>query len=298
MARWQHRRSCEIHPCLNAVSRSAGPSRLCVDCAGRLTAWLIALPGIYAELEEILAMPLQRGERVSRSATPSIPLNEQAVRARSRIVGVLASWADLVADEHAVPPPRRAVRDMSHFLVHHARWLAAHLAATDLFGEIYDLVRKGQQAIALGRIGIVDLGPCVVPGCPGELTALLQPAGAVRPSCVRCSQDAGHTWSPAQWQGLHRQRSQLVREGTRGLRASDIASVWRISVGTVYSLASEHGWRRRRDGSRVCYSVSDVFETMTSRYPAGPAAAGACRGRAIAPAPAASCLSDGRRWAG
>jgi hypothetical protein len=50
-----------------------------------------------------------------------------------------------------------------------------------------------------------------------------------------------------------------------GLSVSDIVAIWRIPVGSVYRLASEHGWRRYHESRRVLYHPLDVSTTLAGR---------------------------------
>jgi hypothetical protein len=53
----------------------------------------------------------------------------------------------------------------------------------------------------------------------------------------------------------------------RGLTADDIAHIWKISLGSIYRLASQRKWRRYRDGGRTYYHARDVTETLDSLTP-------------------------------
>jgi hypothetical protein len=234
---------------------------LCPECRARLAAQLAALPGLYAELERDLATSRAVGERVRGSGTPGIRLNEQAVDARADMRLILASWADLVAEGSGVAPPARTVPSMAAFLARHLDWLTAHPAAGDAAAEIAALAQAASTAARPSRWRRIQLGGCVVAGCDGQLTALVRDRDAPLPSAITCDTGADHTWPPELWHTLQARRA---AGPNTGLTAEDIARTWRIPRGTVYWLASVHGWRRQRCGRRVHYAVADVVSTLSA----------------------------------
>lgn len=177
--------------------RPAAGSSLCDPCATKLGRDLAELPRLHRELLYALSAPERSGEKVRATGYPGIPFNDRAARARGQVVGVLASWAELVVQERGVRPPRRDVRALSEFLVRHRDWLAAHEAAGDCVDEVADLVSKGRGVIAPQVIRAVPIGACVAPGCPGELNAAAQ-------STIRCTADPTHVWGPRSWSELRR----------------------------------------------------------------------------------------------
>ncbi|MET8691165.1 hypothetical protein ACFTT0_10915 [Streptomyces bauhiniae] len=50
-----------------------------------------------------------------------------------------------------------------------------------------------------------------------------------------------------------------------GLSVTDVVEIWRVPAGTVYRLASQHGWRRYRESGRTLYHPIDVSTTLSER---------------------------------
>lgn len=197
------------------------------------------------------------GDRVT---VPGIPSNGPAVEARAEIRGTLASWADLIVEGRTVRLPLRTVPALAAFLRRHLAWLATHPAAEDAAAEIDALVRRTLPITRPRPERRVSVGPCIAAGCHGRLTAVVREPGALHPSAVECNADRTHRWPSDRWRALHRGRPGAG--GTSGLSSREISTAWRIPAGTVYWLANEHRWRRRRDGRRVYYAQEDVFTTL------------------------------------
>jgi len=251
--------------------RPAAPGLvLCRSCRDRLAADLVALPGLYAELERNLATSRGMLERVRGSGTPGIRLNQQAVNVRADMLAVLASWADLVVDGSGATPPARTVPALAAFLGRKLRWLSARPAAGDAADEIATLAQAAKTAARPDPSRRIQLGPCVVDGCNGRLTALVRDRDAALPSAITCDTGTDHAWPPDLWHTLQGRRAVATRVG---LTADDIARIWRIARGTVYWMASVHRLRRRRRGRRVYYASEDVITTLESEGLAGPAPA-------------------------
>ncbi|MFC8846781.1 MULTISPECIES: hypothetical protein [unclassified Micromonospora] len=196
---------------------------------------------------------------------------------RSTILGVLGCWAGLVVDERRVVAPARTAIGLANFLLRHLRWLAAHPAAGEFSDETARLVRSARRAAYPSQVRQVVLGVCVEPGCDGQLTALLRPGDPTRTE-IRCRKDAGHRWADHQWLELSRRMGDGTAvparriaggrdavPGVRWLAAADIARLWRVPSGTVYRLASEQGWERRRRAGRTLYLETDVSRTFDRR---------------------------------
>jgi hypothetical protein len=47
-----------------------------------------------------------------------------------------------------------------------------------------------------------------------------------------------------------------------GLTAPDIAQIWQLPLGTVYQLATRHGWQRFRRSGRMHYATQDVLQVL------------------------------------
>jgi hypothetical protein len=167
---------------------------------------------------------------------------------------VLASWAGLIVQETGTPPPRRAVADLCRFLLGRADFLLRHPAAGDLVAEVAALVKEAEQVLRPDRVRA--LGSCVVPGCRGRLISGRGP-DALR---VVCDADAAHAWSGPEVLSLDAGQQQ-AREPL-WLDAAGITALWGIARGSVYRLASENGWGRRRRAGHTYYAADDVRRTL------------------------------------
>ncbi|MFI0899351.1 OvmZ protein [Streptomyces sp. NPDC020983] len=165
---------------------------------------LRALPRLYAACEHALG-PVTSGfqERVSGTRGRGMPLNERAMEARSDMVGVLASWADMVVGERRASAPRgRTVRDLAGFVAGHLDWLLAHPAADDFVSEIVMVEEAALRAVH-GRGASRELGRCPEPDCGSTVQSGVLPGGDFAVSC-----GSGHVLTPQQWMLLgHRAAS-------------------------------------------------------------------------------------------
>ncbi|UKD56965.1 MULTISPECIES: helix-turn-helix domain-containing protein [Amycolatopsis] len=174
-----------------APARPAEPNRPS-DRTDPVSAGLTALPLLYSRCEAALQPGRTGGavrEHPGRRGT-GLPFREAAFDARSRILGVLASWAGLVAAERHVPAPRRNVPELVRFLAAHRDWLAGHPGGADFLDELSDLVSSATAALDDPRPA-VPVGSCPVGGCRAPVH--LRPATAT----VAC--EAGHDLPPADW---------------------------------------------------------------------------------------------------
>lgn len=206
---------CVGHKCGNVPHgtrprRTAAPGlRLCTTCYHDLKASLIELPGIYDDCESALH-PRRNPtlQRVSGSRqSPGIRLDEGAITARSGIVGFLASWSALVADERSVHrPPHRSPDALADFLLTHLNWLLAHATAADFAAEIAELTRHARRSAYTQPALRIDLGQCIHADCNAAMTTSPSACDDRRTREVSCS--AGHSWQPHQWLLLSRQIQQ------------------------------------------------------------------------------------------
>lgn len=157
---------------------------------------LAALPDLYDACEAVLAgCPRTTDRRVSGGLPRGLNLHEGALRARSRMLAVLASWSGLVACERGVSgPARREVAALSGFLLAHLDWLAAHPAADDFTDEIRGIAAEAREAACRDSVVRRDLGACPRTACGRPVLATL---GAGGPVNVRC--EAGHALPTHQW---------------------------------------------------------------------------------------------------
>lgn len=166
---------------------------------------LTGLPTVYEDCESALVPskgPVQQRVSTSRMAR-GIALQEDAVTARSDILGALSVWAALVADEQALPRPRRRhPSDLSWFLLAHLDWLLSHPAWPDFTAEILEVTRRAERVLRR-TTSQPDLGTCIHPECGARLR-FYGPAGTDRRALSEIRCESGHSWPPNQWLYLSR----------------------------------------------------------------------------------------------
>lgn len=205
---------CEAPSCrADAAKREVAPGfRFCEQCRRQLAADIAELPLLYDACEHALEYGRENAVGRVKGWRPSgIRLNEAALAARSAMVGVLASWCNLVVDQRGVTwrgpvgdlvqPRQRDVAHMAAFLRAHLAWLTAHAAASEFAAEIADIAAAARRAASSSQRVRVELGPCAEPGCDGTVFASRGVRGE-RDQQVSC--DAGHAWEPHQWLMLGR----------------------------------------------------------------------------------------------
>lgn len=165
---------------------------LCRACVDQLTGNLAQLPGLYAELAELLAVGAQAGQRVSGSPGRPLPINLGVAEHRGQIQAVLASWCRLVVDERGVTlPDSDEVVVTAPWLAKHVDWLAASQGfADDVVGEIRRLAIRARSLRDPDPSRNIAIGPCVVEvenePCAGQLWATVRVDGDERPSLIYC----------------------------------------------------------------------------------------------------------------
>ncbi|WP_149829908.1 helix-turn-helix domain-containing protein [Streptomyces tailanensis] len=257
------------------TARTAAPGlRLCGSCRDRLILHITEAAHLYRECGEMLSCTTQLPfrERTSGGGAPTgIPFNEAAARIRADLLALLGSWASLVALERNAAAPPRDMEARAAFLKSQVEWLAAHQAAADVCQELAAAVvearRVARPDAAPGRL---HLGPCPEPRCAGELVATAHATLGESPDLVTCTAEERHCWPSRQWTLLVRRMAAARadeggRQPERWLGVDHIARVFQVSTGTVYRLASEHGWGRCRRGGRTYYRESEVHSVFARR---------------------------------
>lgn len=249
--------------------QGAVDDRLCAGCRRRLCAQLRRLPTLYDLCGQVLGGG-RSGERtrVSGGGAPTgLPFNEAASDVRAAMLTVLSSWSGLVAEEWGTPPPRREVPALCTFLADHEGWLARHPSAGELSREIADLTRQAARVADPTPSRRLAAGPCVADGCAGMLTAVMRLDDGGRPVEVHCDAEPAHRWSGGEWAALdyRRRRSDDAAVGPRWLTAPQICRMWNVPSGSVYRMASEDAWRRRRVRGRTSYHEGDVTQSLERR---------------------------------
>ncbi|MDH6112526.1 hypothetical protein P3T36_001409 [Kitasatospora sp. MAP12-15] len=188
--------------------RTPGAPALAPIGTERLKSELYGLVDLYAECEQLLCRTRSGlRERVSGHRANGIPLNEEAVEARTRITGFLVAWSGLVLDQQGgAGPESREPRALAAFLVRHLDWLTAHPAAAELVAELDELTARVSRLTGPTPDLQVDLGPCAHPGCGSTVYAVLDVGGTPSAQGVGCA--AGHALPPRQWLLLARRTGQ------------------------------------------------------------------------------------------
>lgn len=181
---------------------------VCRACHKRVHRELAELPGLYLRCESLLAsFPQTFVPKVANGAggtATGLVLDEAVVNARRDIVGLLASWSGLVADERKVGRPRRRdVTELSAFLAIHVDWLLAHQAGISFAQELVTVAATARAASRGGAALEIELGPCVEAGCEHVMIAKRAEGSKSSPVEVSCA--AGHVWRTHQWLRLAHQ---------------------------------------------------------------------------------------------
>jgi hypothetical protein len=238
---------------------------LCRACLTETTRGLRRLAGLYQHCERLLEGPA-RGhvrDKVSGSAVPGLQFNCAAADARSTILSVLSSWSGLVAEARAVSAPARTAPALSGFLLRHARWLAAHEAAPELTSEIRQLVSSASKIAFPSRPQRIFVGRCPQDDCGGSLFATIEGQDTSLPAEIGCDAELEHSWPARAWLSLGRQIGGEPGETARPwLSAQEISRLRDAKPGSIYRLASERQWRRRREAGHTYYYAADVEETF------------------------------------
>lgn len=182
--------------------------RVCRACHERVYRELAELPELYLRCESALIhFPRAFVPRVAGGAATGLVLDEAVMNARRDIVGLLASWSGLVADERKVGRPRRRdVTELSAFLATHVDWLLAHQAAASFAEELATAAATAREASLGGATLGIEVGPCVEAGCEHVMIARRAERAASPPvESVEVSCAAGHTWRTHQWLQLAHQ---------------------------------------------------------------------------------------------
>ncbi|MEU6485685.1 hypothetical protein [Streptomyces sp. NPDC046887] len=247
---------------------------LCLSCRTRLAEALVRLPGLYRECgERHFGSRRPAWERPPTPAgPPAVPLHAPAADVRRAVLGVLASWAGLTVQSSGLRAPRRTVADLCGFLHRHLGLLVRHPAAAELAAEVAALQARAERVAHPDETARVAVGPCKESGCGGLLTA--RPAqGRRRPARVSCDADPAHGWSVTESAARHN-RTVAAPETTRGPRETapsrvprwlsqrEVSTLWGVSSSSVYRLASERRWQRRRVSGRVYYAADDVRRAL------------------------------------
>ncbi|WP_433544700.1 hypothetical protein ACQPZG_05580 [Streptomyces sp. CA-294286] len=244
---------------------------LCLHCRSRLAEALSRLPALYRQCEERhfrAPAPAWAKPPGPRRHVPVATLHAPAADARRAVLGVLASWAGLTVQSTGARAPRREVGELCAFLHRNLGHLVRHPAAGEFAAEVADVHSRAERiALPPQEAPATAVGPCVMTGCGGRLTA--RPARDRRdPARVRCDTDPAHTWSGPQWLSLGGRTENATVPAAparvpRWLSQPDVTALWGVPSGSVYRLASQQRWERRRLGGRTYYAADDVRRALT-----------------------------------
>ncbi len=206
--------------------------RVCWVCRDRLGEYLASLPGLAADCEQAMIRATGLHDKVSGTSEPGLPLNLAAGDARAQLLAVLAEWAGMVADERGIRPPGAwGLCEMPHgfigpanrvyryrsdavatagYLRRHLDWLCAHPAAGDLCAEVGDLVHIADKAAYPDPPRRRLLGPCVVVGCGGLITANVYLDRPERSAVVCDVEPEAHRWGRDRWHELKPARTAVA----------------------------------------------------------------------------------------
>jgi len=192
---------------------AATGSLLCRPCVTRLRTNLRELPRLHEELLSEMVSPPRpvNPTKVSGSRTRD-HLNMDAFETRHDVLAILNSWAGVVTEELGSPPPARTVLDLTHFLLHHLKWLTAQPPAGDFADEIEQLHAESASIAnpASEPAGTFAL-KCGAAGCPGTIdTSPRRAAG--NGSTLICS--FGHSWDVSEWLTLRDSAADDERDHT------------------------------------------------------------------------------------
>lgn len=179
--------------------------RLCPGCRDHLERDIAALPGLYADLERVLATTGQAGQRVSGSSSEPLPINPAVADHRHQIAHDLTMWCVFVAEARGHTLPVDHITDRlgktraaftpptitAPWLVAHVDWLAAQPdTAEECPGVMRDLAGRARALIQPSGARRIEIGPCCESGeggvCPGTLWATVRAEDDVRASVIYC----------------------------------------------------------------------------------------------------------------
>jgi hypothetical protein len=217
------------------------------------------LPTLYRACEQVLGGQRRPQEKVSgATAKRNMPFNASAADSRAAIKAILCSWASLVADERDITAPCHGIEQAAAFLQQNLDWLSAHPAVADAVEEFSDVEFAARRAASLDNIRVIQLKSCVRSGCRGRLRAIVHVRPTTRSAEIRCTEDDTHRWQAAEWLALGAQPAVAADFPQSWYSVHEIAEIWNVPHGSIYRLANQHRWRRRKRAGRVFYHHADV----------------------------------------
>ena len=190
--------------------RAADGLILCLWHRDRLERHLAELPALHQACEATL---LGRGGTngagpVSGTTEPSWAVSDASSAARQHIVLVLEDWCRIVMTERGLAKPPATLTGRAAYLVISVDWLSASRYAAEITDSVATAHSEAWNAAYPNPAKRVRLGHCPMPGCEGDLTAIVREHDQLLPASIRCDatrdNDEPHTWEPDQWSALRR----------------------------------------------------------------------------------------------
>ncbi len=164
----------------------------CRPCRNRVRGFLLALPELVAQTW-MARHPAQRGgesDRVQTSKSAPIPLRldvlnllgpsaEAVLSGEDQegpvpIVGVLSTWADLVAEQTRKKPVSRTASTLTQFLLSHVEWACRQEWVTDFAEELEGLTKTLRRVSGIEPVRM--LLPVTCPTC--DLRTMIREEGS------------------------------------------------------------------------------------------------------------------------
>jgi hypothetical protein len=118
---------------------------LCDSCLHHLERLIAEMPAMYEDLSRQVSSG-SSGPRVSGSSSARLPINPTASEHQCQIVGVLASWCKLVADERGIATPAGPeVWRTAPWLTVHVTWCAANPWVDEMLAELRQLAGRARS---------------------------------------------------------------------------------------------------------------------------------------------------------
>lgn len=254
------------HVCGNCGGGMTDMAILCHGCTARVRSLLRGVPDLMHELTVTLT---KRG-RVRHTNGPAgqpeidpvnMPFDVGASNAKAQLLGVLAGWTRLTADERpARLDCRESCTQMSGWLLQHTDWLRFYSGAATLLEELAEAVAAVERVIDL-RVPLVYIGPCKPDhGCKGELFARVDARTA---TCRVC----GDVWF------VDEVRARNLKMARTMIAPAETIATALSSNGVPVTVARIYKWRSRgfihavkeASNGRLMFRLGDVADEYKRR---------------------------------
>jgi hypothetical protein len=208
------------------------------------------IPGLATDLDTAITRETNFGTGGSASGEAPVLFNTSASEARTVLIGTLATWTALIAEQRGLPHPAYLLRDLAAFLEHQITWLRAQAAGAEALEEITAALRNATRVIDRPA-DRKYAGPCTTDGCDGEFIAYDQARLA------RCRDCAAHVELTARQTELLEQANDMLLTAPQLEKALG-------GLGTEVRAKRIHEWcardrlTNRGTPDRPVYRVGDV----------------------------------------